>query len=58
MHRLIAEATDAGRAMILGVAKINRALWLYQRLGFRIAHEDARKFYMRCELDTAAPNLT
>jgi ribosomal protein S18 acetylase RimI-like enzyme len=44
---LIEEATRAGRAMTLGVAKTNRALRLYERLGFRTTHEDERKFYMR-----------
>jgi GNAT superfamily N-acetyltransferase len=51
MHRLIDEATGAGRAMTLGVVKINPAKRLYERLGFRTAHEDARKFYMRREPD-------
>jgi ribosomal protein S18 acetylase RimI-like enzyme len=44
---LIEEATRAGRAMTLGVAKTNPALRLYERLGFRTTHEDERKFYMR-----------
>ena len=49
MHRLIDEAARADRAMTLGVVKTNPALRLYQRLGFAISHEDARKFYMRRE---------
>jgi GNAT superfamily N-acetyltransferase len=44
---LIEEATRAGRAVALGVVKTNPALRLYERLGFRTTHEDARKFYMR-----------
>ena len=56
MNILIAEATGAGRAMTLGVVKINPALRLYQRLGFRITHEDARKFYMRREPAASDPN--
>jgi ribosomal protein S18 acetylase RimI-like enzyme len=44
---LIEEAARAGRAVTLGVVKINPALRLYERLGFRITHEDERKFYMR-----------
>jgi ribosomal protein S18 acetylase RimI-like enzyme len=44
---LIEEATRAGRAVTLGVVKTNPALRLYERLGFRITHEDERKFYMR-----------
>jgi len=44
---LIEEATNAGRAVTLGVVKTNPALRLYERLGFRTTHEDERKFYMR-----------
>jgi len=44
---LIEEAARAGRAVTLGVVKINPALRLYERLGFRTTHEDERKFYMR-----------
>ena len=44
---LIEEAARAGRPLTLGVVKTNPALRLYERLGFRTTHEDARKFYMR-----------
>ena len=44
---LIEEAARADRALTLGVVKTNPALPLYQRLGFRVTHEDERKFYMR-----------
>jgi ribosomal protein S18 acetylase RimI-like enzyme len=44
---LIEEAAGAGQALTLGVVKTNPALRLYERLGFRITHEDERKFYMR-----------
>lgn len=47
MHRLIDEAARSGQAVTLGVVKTNPALRLYQRLGFRITHDDDRKFYMR-----------
>lgn len=47
MHQLLAEAGTDGNAVCLGVAKINPALRLYERLGFRITGEDERKFYMR-----------
>jgi GNAT superfamily N-acetyltransferase len=53
MHRLFDEAARAGQAMTLAVVKINPAKRLYDRLGFRVTHEDDRKFYMRRELDTA-----
>jgi ribosomal protein S18 acetylase RimI-like enzyme len=38
--------------------KINPALRLYERLGFRITHEDERKFYMKRDPDRAAPIST
>jgi len=50
---LIDKAKQDGRPVTLGVVKINPALRLYERLGFRIAHEDDRKFYMRRETLTA-----
>ena len=49
VNALIEEAAHAGQAITLGVVKINPALRLYERLGFRITHDDDRKFYMRCE---------
>jgi ribosomal protein S18 acetylase RimI-like enzyme len=55
MHRLIAEANQAGQPMTLGVVKTNPAKRLYERLGFRITHEDDRKYYMRREPDRAEP---
>jgi ribosomal protein S18 acetylase RimI-like enzyme len=55
MKRLIDEAARAHQAMTLGVVKTNPALRLYRRLGFRITHEDDRKFYMRRETGTTAP---
>jgi hypothetical protein len=41
---------SASSSVTLGVVKINPALRLYERLGFRITHDDARKFYMRRDL--------
>ena len=55
MHRLIAEAASARQAVTLGVVKINPALRLYERMGFRITHEDDRKLYMRRDPDAEAP---
>jgi GNAT superfamily N-acetyltransferase len=46
---LIEEAATAGRAVTLGVVKINPARRLYERLGFRTKQEDERKFYVRRE---------
>jgi GNAT superfamily N-acetyltransferase len=53
IHRLIDRASRAGQPVTLGVVKINPARHLYERLGFRITHEDDRKFYMRREADGA-----
>lgn len=53
MNGIIGEAARAGQAVTLGVVKTNPALRLYERLGFRITHDDNRKFYMR--RDPAAP---
>jgi ribosomal protein S18 acetylase RimI-like enzyme len=56
MKQIMNEAARADQAVILGVVKTNPALRLYQRLGFRITHEDNRKFYMRRQPDTAPSN--
>ena len=44
---LIEEATRSGKAITLGVVKINPARRLYERLGFRVTHEDEHKVFMR-----------
>jgi ribosomal protein S18 acetylase RimI-like enzyme len=49
---VVGEAQRQSKAVTLGVAKINPAQRLYERLGFRITHDDAYKFYMRREADT------
>jgi ribosomal protein S18 acetylase RimI-like enzyme len=51
---LIEEAVRADRALTLGVVKTNPALRLYERLGFRVTHEDERKFYMRRDSPAAS----
>jgi ribosomal protein S18 acetylase RimI-like enzyme len=51
---LIDRATQAGQPLTLGVVKTNPARNLYERLGFRITHEDDRKFYMRREAEPLA----
>lgn len=55
MHRLIAEAAQLRQPVRLSVVKINPALRLYERLGFRVTHEDERKFYMKRDPEMAAP---
>lgn len=47
MKRLIDEATELNLALRLAVVRINPARRLYERLGFRVTHEDDRKFYMK-----------
>jgi GNAT superfamily N-acetyltransferase len=55
INRLIGRANRTGQPVSLGVVKTDPARRLYERLGFRITHEDDRKFYMRREADDAAP---
>lgn len=54
MNRIIADATRANKAVCLAVVKINPALRLYERLGFYVAHEGDRKFYMKRDPESAA----
>ena len=51
MKRLIGEATAFKLAVRLNVARINPARRLYERLGFRVTHEDERKLYMKRDAD-------
>ena len=44
---LIEEASRSGKAITLGMVKINPARRLYERLAFRVTHEDQHKVYMR-----------
>lgn len=45
--RLIDEGNRANQSVRLNVVKINPAVRLYERLGFRVVQEDERKFYMK-----------
>jgi GNAT superfamily N-acetyltransferase len=47
VKRLIGEANEFNLAVRLNVVKINPARRLYERLGFRVTHEDDRKYYMK-----------
>jgi len=58
IHRVIDEAARAHLAVTLDVVKINPALRLYERLGFRIIGGEERKFYMRRDLDAEPPIST
>lgn len=51
VRMLIDEAAEQQKAVTLGVVKANPARRLYQRLGFRITHEDDSEFYMRREAE-------
>ena len=55
INRVIGEAARARQAVALAVVKVNPALRLYERLGFRITQEDDRKFYMRRDPDAEGP---
>ena len=49
VRQIIGEAAADGRAVMLGVVKINPALRLHRRLGFTVTGEDEHKIYMRRE---------
>jgi GNAT superfamily N-acetyltransferase len=51
MNRVIVDAGRVNQAVHLAAVKINPAVRLYERLGFRITHEDDRKFYMKRDVD-------
>ena len=55
MRRVIGEAGRLDHVVRLNVVKINPARRLYERLGFRVIHEDDRKFYMSLNSTTAEP---
>ena len=49
LRKLMTDGECSSKAVTLAVMKKNPALQLYERLGFRITHEDQHKFYMRAE---------
>jgi ribosomal protein S18 acetylase RimI-like enzyme len=49
LRKLIADSAQRSKTVTLAVMKINPAVRLYQRLGFRVTHEDLYKFYMRSD---------
>jgi GNAT superfamily N-acetyltransferase len=51
LSELIAQCQHSSKALTLAVMKMNPAIRLYERLGFRVTHEDAYKFYMRAYED-------
>jgi ribosomal protein S18 acetylase RimI-like enzyme len=56
IRRLIVEAANLSQPVELDVVRINPALRLYQRLGFRIIGEEQHKFNMRRDPDIARPS--
>jgi ribosomal protein S18 acetylase RimI-like enzyme len=54
VKRLIEEAECADQSVRLEVVKINPARRLYERLGFRVTHEDGRKFHMKRDRNLTA----
>ncbi len=53
LRRIIEEASGRGLPVRLAVVKFNPSRRLYERLGFRVTHEDERKVYMSRDPDTA-----
>ncbi|MGL5168907.1 MAG: GNAT family N-acetyltransferase [Afipia sp.] len=53
INGLITQANHTNKPVTLAVVRSNPALKLYERMGFRIADEDDRKFYMRRAPDGA-----
>jgi ribosomal protein S18 acetylase RimI-like enzyme len=54
LRSLLASAKDQSKVLTLAVMKINPAIRLYERLGFRITHADEYKFYMRADPQAGA----
>jgi GNAT superfamily N-acetyltransferase len=55
LRRIIEEASRRRLPVRLAVVKFNRSRRLYERLGFRVTHEDDRKVYMTREPDPSSP---
>jgi GNAT superfamily N-acetyltransferase len=53
LRRIIDEASSRKLPVRLAVVKFNPSRRLYERLGFRVTHEDERKIYMSREPDRA-----
>jgi GNAT superfamily N-acetyltransferase len=54
LRRIIDEAARRALPVRLAVVKFNPSRRLYERLGFRVTHEDERKVYMSREPDPAS----
>lgn len=60
MNRMMHDALNCGRAVAVGVAKLNvTSLRMCERLGFNVTREDEHRYYMRLEpgdLETSNPS--
>jgi GNAT superfamily N-acetyltransferase len=54
LRGIIEEASRRRLPVRLAVVKINPSRKLYERLGFRVTHEDERKVYMSREPDRSS----
>ena len=54
LRRIVEEASRLQLPIRLAVVKFNPSRQLYERLGFRVTHEDERKVYMTREPDRPA----
>jgi len=57
LKRLLREAARSGLPMTLNVFRGNRALRLYERLGFKIEREDDRRLYLKRKQGPASGTL-
>ena len=58
LRRIIAEASRLELPIRLAVVKFNPSRRLYERLGFRVTHEDDRKVYMTRDPDPPSGTAT
>jgi ribosomal protein S18 acetylase RimI-like enzyme len=54
LRSLLARAAHQSKVLTLAVMKLNPAVRLYERLGFRITHQDEYKLYMRADPQAGA----
>ncbi|HET9155168.1 MAG TPA: GNAT family N-acetyltransferase [Myxococcaceae bacterium] len=56
LRRIVEEASRLQLPIRLAVVKFNPSRRLYERLGFKVTHEDERKVYMTREPNRAPPS--
>lgn len=57
LRRVLDEGVRGTRPVRLAVVKFNPARRLYERLGFRVTHEDDRKVYMSFDPETGSDGV-